>query len=184
MPAVKPISVLETELGQRQKEVLFRVGRNLLLYQRIELALKGLHQFLRSENDPAGELSFDSLVVALRTLPLGKQIGRFKEVVAVPAEQRLDLDSYLDQILKARNDLAHNFLVTPGLSLDEVEGCQSAIARLDEAHEFGVPFFQFAAAQLAGLAHAIGGIDQAALERAIANLGGAVVFEEGEPPPL
>jgi hypothetical protein len=159
-------------------QVLIRVGRNLLLYQQIELGLKASIPYVHPEGSAAGRESFERLLTRLKEKSLGEQMARLKQTLTGDKEDMVAFDAYLGRVLESRNDLAHNFLTLPGISINDPEGCKSAIRFLDESHSVAEPLLQMVLALAAVGLRISGDLDPQELERLINGCGGSVLSDD------
>lgn len=153
------------------QEVLARVGRNLLIYQSIEHSLKLLVPLSHPDGSVQGDDAFETLSKNLSAATLGPLIAKFQESFQAIAKPE-DVNFYLRGLVRARNDLVHELLRLPNISVDTEDGCISAIAYLDgqlsEAMEFqkllesmhlhvSKAFESGDQATFAGIIHCVGG---------------------------
>ena len=120
-------------------EVLARVGRNLLIYQSIEHSLKSLIPLSHPNGSAQGDDAFESLSKDLSAATMGPLVATFQEsfqTIAKPDE----VNFYLRGLVRARNDLVHDFLRLPSISVDTEDGCVSAIAYLDDRLSEAIEF--------------------------------------------
>jgi hypothetical protein len=125
--------------------VLFRLGRNILLFQQIESGLKFMLPYMH----PKGSASGDDAFARFRDKTMGQTLGKLVE--SLKESTRADTDTlaqYLERMVEQRNQLVHHFHEMPGVSLLTVGGCRAAIQVLDEQHREAQP--------LQDLVHALG----------------------------
>lgn len=118
------------------REMLIRLGANLVLFNQIELCFKHV---LRDAAPSNGEFDSDPLASILRTLekqPLGN-VAKLLTSLIDPAKQ-LGFADYLAAVVDSRNQLVHHFFQIPGVSLVE-EGPTVAVKWLKHQHDFCLP---------------------------------------------
>lgn len=136
-----------------------KMGRNLRLFQKIELGFKLIHKFSDFDFTPGTDPISASLLRQDRTT-LGELVRKFNEVICSPSENvpkpnkklhsqkaiisanfrlQLEIDSLavrqaeLDSMVADRNNLVHHFLQDyPLTSIDE---CEAASRHLDDQFE-------------------------------------------------
>lgn len=109
--------------------VLLRLGRNILLFQRIESALKFMLPFMHPKGSADGDDAFVRFRDETKSKTLGKLVRNLQE------SMRADTDAvaqYLERMVQQRNQLVHHFHEMPGVSLLTVDGCRAAIQILEE----------------------------------------------------
>jgi hypothetical protein len=134
-PALRGASMPDLMASEKQPaldEVHRRLGRNILLFQLIELRLKGLLPLIHREGARHCLDRFQERVDAASRQTLGRLLSKFDEVV------RCDVDGfsgYLAQIAAQRNELIHHIHTNPSLNLTTIEGCRTAATYLDKQFE-------------------------------------------------
>lgn len=108
------------------------IGRNVLLYQRIELALKETLPFIHPKGGASGYDALKDLRSQLKKATLGGLLSAFGESAAFdPIELKRDLEN----VLAARNRLSHTFLAEVRFCLLNDECRNAAIRTLDAEYE-------------------------------------------------
>jgi hypothetical protein len=150
------ISIDEKQLKEAKDEVLRKIGRNVLLFQQMELALKALVGTFNISGY-ASELKAKqaSKIESIKTQTMGQLIGEYAEhnsldqndnngepenlkkpYFSLSFRVETDIETHTKQkalmasIVKERNDLIHHFL--PTYESTSINGCKSAHNRLDE----------------------------------------------------
>jgi len=143
------------ERSKAKDEVYRRIGRNMLLFQRVEQMLKALlnnAQFVGTVSDikqlkesgpkpdrrMLGELIrplVENHLTPLDLPPPPPAVGReisfsFKITFEHSPEERHDFQTQLEALVAERNEFVHHLL--PKLQLSSIEGCQRASAGLEE----------------------------------------------------
>ncbi|MBU1691653.1 MAG: hypothetical protein KKD65_13100 [Gammaproteobacteria bacterium] len=111
-----------------------KIGRNLMLYQQIEIGLKSLLPFIHPDGGAKGIEDFRKFKLDISEKTLGQIFGEFKKSITVRTEEKSEEDSlekYLRKINDERNNLVHGLLKLPGMSLDSESGCKNIISYLD-----------------------------------------------------
>lgn len=153
-------------------DVLQRVGRNLLIYQRIEMNLKQLEATGRpitidkttTQESLAAQVNANhdsvrrnTLGTALkRVIRIGESeaddraTGNTEAILIMQAslvledtpDSRTWLAGWNDAVVNARNRLAHCFFDT--FDIETIEGCAAACRELDKEHDIALSFLHFA----------------------------------------
>ena len=122
-----------------RQEVLARVGRNLLIYQSIEHSLSCSFHSRTRTGVFRETMRSKALSKNLSAATLGPLVAKFQESLQTIAKPD-EVNSYLRGLVRGRNELVHELLRLPNISVDTKDGCISAIAyldgRLSEAIEF------------------------------------------------
>lgn len=128
------------------REVCYRIGRNLLLFQKIEFHFKVIAPFLSKNNDATQVQPSEKIKELLNSInsrnPLGTVARRVIE--AIPPDEGAGLQAYIEYIVRERNWLAHEFISHHGLGIDTVDQCKASIAYLDKQLELSKPLLDFA----------------------------------------
>lgn len=116
------------------QEALSKIGRNLMLYQQIEIGLKGLLPVIHPDGGASGIEALMTFKTSISEKSLGQIFGEFKKSITVQAENDFEKDSlekYLRSVNDDRIELVHFLLKLPDMSLDNESGCQNIITHLD-----------------------------------------------------
>lgn len=117
--------------------VLLRLGRNILLFQRIESALKFILPYMHPKGSADGDDAFARFRDVAKSQTLGKLVKDLQESMKADTDA---VAQYLERMVEQRNRLVHHFHEMPGVSLVTVDGCRAAIQILDEQHHEMQPF--------------------------------------------
>ena len=137
---VTPTS-LEDAHSRTRRNAIFAIGRSVLLYQQIELLLKTLLPYLkpttgRASDDPFAEMK--RLLDSRETMgPLVERLKKSSEV-----DHPEGFASYLEQVVKNRNDLIHSFAKLPFGNLSTTAYCGEALAYLEARRKYALPLMQ------------------------------------------
>lgn len=161
---------MTTDLKPIQDEVLRRVGRNLVIFQQIELFLKTILSHHKYEG-PMNGLLEDRRVIAgaVNRSTLGTLVKGYTEevlkdseselpdtedtpigwgrhtfnVISNPSDREFDpsIQNSLKLVTDERNDLAHHFL--PRWQPDSLEKLNDALAYLDAQRDRVLPMHEF-----------------------------------------
>lgn len=153
-------------LSVLQNEMLRRIGRNLLLFQQVEILLKFLLANASIETGPSGPPArLRTRQEALKTKTLGQVSGQFFEELRtgpfeLPSEEHIteirirssfhispddaarliSLEEKFEAMTSERNELVHHFLERCNLS--ERSSIETALLRLDEQRGRALPLHQ------------------------------------------
>lgn len=114
------------------REMLAKMGRNLLRFQLIETGLKLMLPFTHQEGSASGYDAYLALKEDVKTKTLGGLRTMFLEAMKTEDPDRIS--EYLNEVIESRNNFIHHFLQQPGISLNSNDGCHAAISYLD--HQF------------------------------------------------
>ena len=128
----------QSRVEMLRQEVLARVGRNLLVYQSIERSLKFLVPLSHPLGSVLGDDAYERLAVELASSTLGPLVAKFQEAFQTIRDPQ-DVSVYLRALVRARNELVHDFLQRP-VSLHDETGCMSTIAYLDDRFAEAINF--------------------------------------------
>ena len=120
---------MATDHAQAVAEVQRRIGRNVLLYQATEQALKTLLHLMRHENALHCLDGFVERHAEYSRKTLGQLVQSFRD--RNQSDQPELWGTYLADLLSDRNDLIHH----AGLNLRTVDSCREGATRLNEEHE-------------------------------------------------
>ena len=141
MAATITSSSLDDEHSRTLRYVFFAVGRSVFLYQQIELLLKTLLPYLkptdgRASEDPFAEMK--RLLDSRETMdPLVERLKKSSEV-----DHPEGFASYLEQVVKNRNDLIHSFAKLPFGDMSTTAYCREALAYLEARCRYAMPLMQ------------------------------------------
>lgn len=127
---------LDTEI----RRVMERIGRCLLIYQRIELCLKYLLPHAVGPNETPGDTfaQWRSLLDSKTTL--GPLVERLRE--SVRSSDPKEFERYISDLVEQRNEFIHYFSRQPFAKLSSLEECDAAVAHLDARLQFASPLHQ------------------------------------------
>jgi hypothetical protein len=122
------------------REMLAKMGRNLLTFQQIESGLK----FMLPVTHPGGSASGDDAYAVLKDEVRRQTLGglRTRLLEAVKSDNPESFSAYVAAVVESRNGFIHHFHEQPGVSLTSEEGLRAAIAYLDQQDEFTEPLFR------------------------------------------
>jgi len=128
---------------QMVEEVFRKIGRNILLFQNVELLLKAVLPFMSPTADctaPVNEAEMSQVLTANRSL------GTLRDPLrkALQVENIAGFGDYLNAVRHHRNELVHLFMLRTDSRLATVEECLSAIRYLDEQYRFSAPLLDLA----------------------------------------
>lgn len=130
---------------QSLRDVEWRMGRNLLLYQRIELGLKLVLPLIHPNGSAQGPDAWQEFRQAIQSQPLGIAMKRLSE--ATKLKGRPDaIKQWQDDLAKVvedRNELAHGLLRLDGNPLQSEAGCHELCERLDKSFTHASAFSEF-----------------------------------------
>lgn len=122
---------MESEHTALLNSVLLRLGRNILLFQRIESALKFMLPYMHPKGSANGDDAFAKFRDEAKGKTLGTLVKNLQESINADTDA---VAQYLERMVGQRNQLVHHFQEMPGVSLFTVDGCRAAIQILDEQH--------------------------------------------------
>jgi hypothetical protein len=137
----------ECDLQAMVRQVIYRVGRNVLLFQQIEAGLKVL--LPRMGPSPPTRASIRAAQSVVRKMTLGQTVEDLKVRASSSTEE---LEAYLGAVVASRNELVHHFYEHPDARLATRTECLSMLEHLDRQHEHAEVLHRFvtgAARQLA-----------------------------------
>ncbi len=151
-----------SEWQQLHVELQQRMGRNLMLFQAIEGALKMLLPYIHPDGSKkSGVDSLRSFRGALKGQTLGQLIGAYKQSVDITGEGLTDnecqdtFERQLKKLLDSRNTLVHGFFRQPGISTLTKEEMQNALRFLDDQYRQAQSFYRDIAPSLCFLTKAL-----------------------------
>jgi hypothetical protein len=160
-----------------------RLGRNLLVYQQIEQSLKLLVPYTHADGSKSGESALARMRRDIDGKSLGPVIQLFKESLAHDKPEDAALfEEALARILESRNEMAHRFLLTPGIDLKTEAGCKRAAQWLDDRYKEAHSVAVLVLANGLVLASALGAITEEEAKHAFEVMGGQleIVEEPGD----
>jgi hypothetical protein len=129
------------------QELQEKMGRNLLRFHLIEHTLKGLLPFMHPDGQAKGDDAYLELQKVLRNQTLGEVKKYLKASICTDKVQdQSHFETYIDEVIRSRNNLIHHFLDVEGVNLGTNEGYRHGIQFLDEQFQFAESFFKFVAA--------------------------------------
>jgi len=138
-------STIAIETKVVPEDLLCRVGRNVLVYQQIEIGLKAVVPFMRRPQ--RGGQSLDALRAfqrKSRIVTLGTLIRSFSDASTFDPQK---FTEHLERIVESRNQLVHHFLQSPNVRLQSEEERHLVRHNLDK--EFALASsFRFLVAQI------------------------------------
>lgn len=180
----KPLSEQEVmrQWHPRSEEVMRRLGRNVLLFQMVELGMKVLVPYAHPDGARASDEAFFKLRKWISDQPLGKALEKFKESITHDSDvDAKDFDEYVKKVLNARNAMTHGLISVPGLSLQSEQGCEVAINLLDEQIKLLEPLLKLVSGNATLLGVALRATDDDAARAIIAAMGGTLEIKEYDP---
>jgi hypothetical protein len=130
--------------GEQQNlmsELQNKMGRNLMLFQAIENALKMVLPYIHPDGSHKSGLdSFNSFKEAIKANTLGQLIGAYRKFVNLSAEgmcaeEVLDIFAReLKEVVDSRNTLVHGFFYLPGISTVTAQGIENGLRYLDDQY--------------------------------------------------
>ncbi|CAG2159413.1 OST-HTH/LOTUS domain-containing protein [Cupriavidus numazuensis] len=127
---------MENDHAVLLNSVLVRLGRNILLFQRIESALKFMLPFMHPKGSASGDEAFARFRDKAKGQTLGKLVENLQESINADTDA---VAQYLERMVEQRNQLVHHFHEMPGVSLLTEAGCRAAIQVLDDQHHEAQP---------------------------------------------
>ena len=122
-------------------ELQNKMGRNLMLFQNIEHALKMVLPYIHPDGSHKSGLdTFNSFKEAIKTNTLGQLIGAYRKSVDVSAEgltaeEVRDICAQeLKDLVDSRNTLVHGFFELPGISTLTAQGLENGLRYLDDQY--------------------------------------------------
>ncbi|MDB5825669.1 MAG: hypothetical protein JWR21_4373 [Herminiimonas sp.] len=129
----------EPEHIRLTKEVIFKIGRNVLFFQRLETLLKVTLPLVKSNKTGNASMPWKDVAALLASKnTFGNLVQKLKDSMAV--DDTRAAEAYIGAVLEHRNDLVHHFLARPDGNLATLEQCLTALAHLDEQYRFSLPF--------------------------------------------
>ncbi|MGQ2979947.1 MAG: hypothetical protein ACT6Q9_09660 [Polaromonas sp.] len=124
-------------------EVLRKIGKNVLLFQNIEILLKAVLPFMPPSAANTAPADAPEMSQALKA---NRSLGTLREPLrkALKLEELAGFETYLNAVRNHRNELVHLFMLRPDSSLSTVEQCRSVISYLDNQHKFSIPLLDLA----------------------------------------
>jgi hypothetical protein len=117
-------------------EIHRRVGRNVLEFQAIEQALRFILPYIHPKASKQGLAAMRKYRRGkVRKRSLGMLVDQFNEAVSGDKDLKGLIQRELKALVKARNDLVHQFYRNHRFNLLAADGAAAAIAYLDEQHE-------------------------------------------------
>jgi hypothetical protein len=118
-------------------DLLVRIGRNVLVYQQIEIALKAIVPFIHPKGGAAG---LDGLQ-KVRQIYSDANLGKLERILVRASEFNVqEFVEYLNRVVRSRNELVHNFLQDPRCRLLSEENQELVRRDLDSQFEDAVCF--------------------------------------------
>lgn len=138
-------SNLNHQHDQSLREVEWRIGRNLLLYQRIELGLKLVLPLIHPNGSAQGLDAWQEFRQAIQSQTLGIAMKRLSEATKMQGgpESIKQWQDDLAQVVEDRNELAHGLLRLDGNPLQSEEGCHGLCEGLDKSFTRASAFNEF-----------------------------------------
>lgn len=130
--------------------MLMKLGRNLLLFNQMESALKLAVPFVHAKGTAAGDDALEEFRLALNKKNLRGVTDLLRE--SLKGQEPVSLKLYLDAVVHRRNALAHNFLEQPEIALTELGG-RAAIRWLDDQHTFCEPMLELCKQLMVGVVY-------------------------------
>jgi len=159
-----------------------RIGRNVLLFQMVELGIKVLVPYAHPDGARASDKAYFKLRKWISDQPLGKALEKFKESITHESDvDAKDFDAYVRKVLDARNTMTHGLISVPGFSLQTEEGCGVAISLLDEQMKLLEPLLKLVSGNATLLGVALRVTDDDAARAIIAAAGGRLEIHEYDP---
>lgn len=126
-------------------EVEWRIGRNLLLYQRIEHGLKLVLPLIHPNGSTQGLDAWQEFRQAIKSQTLGTAMKHLSEATKMRGnpEAIKQWQDDLARVVNDRNELAHGLLGLEGNPLVNEAGRQSLCDRLDKNFENASAFSEF-----------------------------------------
>lgn len=138
--------ILQKNRNNLLREVYFRVGRNLLLFQKIESRLKIITPHLSLENGEVRITLPDSLEKLLAQSNSNRMLGLLVRdlKLATQSDDSSNFHEYLTFVLKERNKFIHDLENNPEFGVHSVKQCEGSINYLDRQHKICSPLLAFA----------------------------------------
>jgi hypothetical protein len=122
-------------------EVHAAIGQSLILYQHLELMLKSILPFIRTQDQKAREDPFAEMKQLLGSKKtMGLLIERLKTSIEITHLE--EFAKYLEQVVDNRNELVHQFLTIEFGLLESEEARDQAFSYLDQRYEFARPLLE------------------------------------------
>lgn len=121
------------------RQMLGKMGQNLLLFNQIEGVLKKVLPYVHPRGTAAGDDALEAFRLELTKETLGGTAKLLVQSTKSPEPEAFR--AYLKAVVEQRNALVHNFLGQPEIALTE-SGGRAAIRWLDDQHAFCAPMFQ------------------------------------------
>jgi hypothetical protein len=117
-------------LGEFQK----RMGRNLMLFQSVEIGLKTFLPYIHPEGSKKNSIeSLEKYKGAIKSQPLGPVIKAFFESIDCTPNF---LENQLEKVRASRNEFVHGgFFELPGITTATKEGLKNGLRYLDEQYK-------------------------------------------------
>lgn len=124
------------------REVQWRIGRNLIAYQHIELRLKIILPYIHPKGSAESVDAWRNLRKSLKSKTLGPVIQRLAKSVKLSGNKEAisAIKDEFSRIVDDRNELAHGLLKIPGMSLQSAEGRKRVCEHLDNNFAFAQSF--------------------------------------------
>lgn len=117
------------------------VGQSMILYQHLELMLKSLLPFIRTQHQSAQGDPFSEMKELLQSKnTMGLLIERLKTSMETTNPE--EFGNYLKQVVDNRNELVHAFLRMEFGRLETEQARSQAFSYLKDRYEFAVPLLQ------------------------------------------
>lgn len=137
---------LSDNLSDCVREVHCRVGRNLLLFQKIEFRLKIVAPHLKFDGNETKLIipeSIENLLAQPKSFKmLGKVVKDLK--LSFPYESITGFHDYLNFVLNERNMFVHDLEDHPEFGVLSINQCKSSILYLDRQHQSCLPMLLIA----------------------------------------
>jgi hypothetical protein len=133
--------VLDKDHSEALRKVVFTIGQGVLLYQQIELHLKALLPLMGPSAAASGA---DALAAVQRLVASRETMGTLaaRLMRSIEVDHPEGFATYLEQIVKNRNELVHTFTALPVGRLRTVASCNEALAYLNDRRRYALPLAQ------------------------------------------
>ena len=135
----------DASLANAVQEIQCRIGRNLLAYQSIEHRLKIVLPYLHPKGSAESLDAWRELRESLKSKTLGPVMKHLSQSVKLSGDPAAitAMEKEFARIVADRNELTHDLLKHPAMSLASKDGGQKMCEHLDRNFEFALSFDAF-----------------------------------------